>query len=325
VKSASPGAVSAVGQTVTYTFSVTNTGQIPVSDVTVNDHFTAPSAADKLVSPIVCGASSVATDPAGTLAIGATEMCSATYLVTQADLTAGSINNSATATGTPPAGGPVSSPPSTATVPVSGITVVKSTSTTEVTAVGQTITYSFKVTNTGTTSLAKVSVTDYVGASASGVTLPAPTCPQTALAAGVSEVCTSVYVTTQADVTAGAVTDTAVANATPPGGCPAGTATTAATTGHPDYVLDADVTLHACPPATPLTSTPSTVKVPVSLPPAPAAIPDSPITPLALTGPPNWRGMLTFGGLLVLAGSLLVGSSRRRRTKRARSSLRAGR
>ena len=64
------------------------------------------------------GTPPVATCPPGALAPGASVDCTATYTVTQADIDAGSIANTATATGTPPAGvtAPVS-PPSSVTVP----------------------------------------------------------------------------------------------------------------------------------------------------------------------------------------------------------------
>ena len=66
-------------------------------------------------------------DVAGCRARSAT--FTATYTVTQADLNNGSINDSATATGTPPSGPDTTSPPSTASVPVTqspALSIVKS-------------------------------------------------------------------------------------------------------------------------------------------------------------------------------------------------------
>ena len=109
--------MTAAGQTVTYTFAVTNTGNVTVHGVSIAE--TAFTGTGTL-SPVTC--------PATTLAPGASTTCTATYTVTQADVDAGSVTNTATATGTAPGGGTVTSPPSTATVaatPAPALTVVK--------------------------------------------------------------------------------------------------------------------------------------------------------------------------------------------------------
>ena len=225
VKSATPTTVTAAGQTVDYSFLVTNTGNVTLSPVVVND--TSFSGTGTL-SAISC--------PDTSLAPGTNETCTATYKVTQADIDAGSVTNTATATGTPPNGGtPVTSPPSTATVtatPAPGLTIVKSATPTTVGTVGQTVTYSFLVTNTGNVTLSPVVVND---TSFSGTgTLSAISCPDTSLAPGTNETCTATYKVTQADLSAGKITNTATATGTPPNG------------------------------GTPVTSPPSTVTIPAS-------------------------------------------------------------
>src|SRR5690606_37307926 len=81
-----------VGETVTYTFTVTNTGNVTLSDAAVSEGVF--SGAGQL-SAVDC--------PAGrTLAPGAQLVCTATYTVKQADVDAGSVTNDATATGNPP-------------------------------------------------------------------------------------------------------------------------------------------------------------------------------------------------------------------------------
>ena len=88
-------------------------------------------------------------------------------------------------------GPPVVSAPSAATITAiqsPAITVVKSASPTSFSAAGQTIHYSFDVTNSGNVTLTTVQVndTDLPG-------LSAITCPHTTLAAGASQTCTATY------------------------------------------------------------------------------------------------------------------------------------
>src|SRR5262249_36331009 len=91
-----------VGDEVAWTFLVTNTGHLTLR-VAVHD----PRAGS-----ISC--------PATTLAPGASTTCTADkrHVLTQADFDAGSVSNTAPATGTVPGGNSVTSPPSTATVPL---------------------------------------------------------------------------------------------------------------------------------------------------------------------------------------------------------------
>ena len=234
VKSAVPASVSTVGQTVTYTFAVKNTGNVDLSAVSVNDTQQPP--AGSLTSGPTCQSLS---SPTGTcsgsstsLAPGQSASFTATYMVTQADLDHGSINDSATATGTPPTGPSVTSPPSTASVPVTqspALSIVKSAVPASVSAVGQTVTYTFAVKNTGNVDLSGVHVTDTqqppAGGLASGPTCqslssPTGTCSgsSTSLAPGQSASFTATYAVTQADLDHGSINDSATATGTPPTG-----------------------------------------------------------------------------------------------------------
>lgn len=205
-KSASPTTVSAAGQTVAYDFTVTNTGNTDLSDVTVTE-----------TSFTGSGTVPAATCPEPVLAPGASEVCTATYMVTQADVDGGSVSNTATATGTPPTGDPVTTQPSTVVVHAAAtpsLTLLKRASATELGLAGEVITYTFAITNTGNVTLSGITVTE---TSFSGTgTIPAATCPSPTLAPAAAESCTATYIVTEADVAAG-LTNTAVASATPPG------------------------------------------------------------------------------------------------------------
>ena len=183
-----------VGDTLSYSYVVTNTGNVSLAGpVTVADNR----------ATVVCPAVSTVGNLNATLDPGETITCTATYVVTQADINAGNVTNTATAT----VGGTNSNPDTViinATV-TSGLTLDKTTTSTGYNAAGQSIPYSYVVTNTGNATLAgPVTVTD---------NRVSVTCPAGSLAPGASITCTATYTTTQADITAGSVTNTATASA----------------------------------------------------------------------------------------------------------------
>jgi uncharacterized repeat protein (TIGR01451 family) len=194
------------GETITYTYLVFNTG---------NDNLTSIAVTDSKLGPVTCP-----TPPAPGLAPGHAEKCTATYTVTQADVDAGHVVNTATATGTDTDGN--TSPDSqdsvdTGTVTPAPTVAIEKTATVSPSAdqggvkVGDTIAYSYVVTNTGNVDLASVAVSD---PAAGPVTCPVP--PSPGLAPGDSETCTATtaHTVTQADVEAGSVADTATATGT---------------------------------------------------------------------------------------------------------------
>jgi uncharacterized repeat protein (TIGR01451 family) len=211
-KSASPAGPDdfEVGQVITYTFVVTNTGNVPVADLVINeDEFSGTGE----LSDIVCEDT--------TLAVDAQTTCQATYTLTAADVDSGSVTNTATATGTPPGGDPVTSTPSTAIVPVTPgpeLTVVKTADVETVAAAGDVVTYSFLVTNTGNVTITDVAI-DEVEFSGTGE-LSVIDCPTTTLATGEDVTCTATYTVTQEDVDAGTLENTATAGGTTPTGDP---------------------------------------------------------------------------------------------------------
>ncbi|MEV5604592.1 hypothetical protein AB0L33_24435 [Streptomyces sp. NPDC052299] len=193
-----PGDITA-GTQVPYDFVVTNAGGTTIDDLTVDD---------PKVGPVSC--------PVTGLAPGETVTCTATYTVTPEDVAAGSIDNTATAGGTSN-GDPVASPPSSESVPIErtpGIEIEKHVETPGPYAVGQAVTYRYTVRNTGGSELTDIAVRDdHVTGIACESTTPAP-----AGSPGDSTTCTGTYTITEADGTAGSVTNTATATGTANGG-----------------------------------------------------------------------------------------------------------
>ena len=147
LKTADPSSFDGAGTTITYSYLVTNTGNVTLSSVNVTDPHSGLSA-------ISC--------PDTTLVPSASETCTATYTTTQADVDTGSITNTGTAAGTSPQNVVVTDQ-STVTVPATqapAITVSKTASVSGFNAPGVVITYSYLVTNSGNVTLHAVDVTD---------------------------------------------------------------------------------------------------------------------------------------------------------------------
>ena len=192
-KSASPGTYDAVGQTISYSYVIKNTG-----NVTLNGPFTV--ADDK--ATVTC------TQPADALLSPNEEMsCAASYSVTQADLDASKVTNKATATN-----GSVTSSEATATVYAiahPNLSLVKTATPATYNKVGAIISYSYKVKNIGNVALAApFAINDDKATDES--------CPQTPnpLPVGAAITCSASHSITQADLDAGSVTNHATATAT---------------------------------------------------------------------------------------------------------------
>ena len=201
-----------VGNPIVYHFIVSNTGNTTLTAVAIGD------ALAGLPAPLVTWAG-----PDGELDPGQSATATATYAVTQADIDAGSVTNSATASGTPPSGPAVDTPPATTTTPlgaVAALSLVKSAAPNDPASftVGRVITYSFVVTNTGNVPVSAIGITDT--AFSGSATLPAATCPPGTLQPGNQAVCASSYILTQADIDAGQLTNTAQATGQGAGGGP---------------------------------------------------------------------------------------------------------
>ncbi|WP_074711855.1 DUF7507 domain-containing protein [Arthrobacter alpinus] len=280
---------SKVGDTITYHFTATNTGNTPLTDVTITDPLT--------------GLSALAyTWPgtAGTLAPGEKVDATATYQITQADINTGKIDNTATATGKNPAGEAVPSGPSSTSTPLTAAAALSLVKTADATAlttpskVGDTITYHFTATNTGNTPLTDVTITDPL----TGLSALAYTWPGTAgtLAPGEKVDATATYQITQADINTGKIDNTATATGKNPAGeaVPSGPSST----------------------STPLTATPPVLVVPVVDPPVmtpPVAA--APVNPdLAYTGVAGLV-IIPIALLLLLGGIFAFVTSKRRKSE----------
>lgn len=201
-----------VGQTddqISWTFVVTNTSEVPVNNVAIDDDLL-----NSLDMPITCDSTTLAA--AG--AEGDSTTCHAgPYTVTSTDVaTMESIYNIATARGTlpePPGGGTppkVTSNPDDADVPLEprpGIKIDKTALLNDANGdgigqAGETITFKFKVTNTGDIKLKNVKVDDPMLAEA-GLAIA---CEETTLTPGQSTQCVAEdYTITEADAKAGSV------------------------------------------------------------------------------------------------------------------------
>lgn len=212
LKSASPSVVTAAGESVTYSFLVTNTGNLTMNDIGISE--TAFSGANA-VPAVGC--------PVTVLAPLESTTCTATYVMSQADIDAGALTNSATAHGTPPGlATAIDSLPSSAGVTVNqnpGLDLEKSASVLQLNQAGQTVTYSFLITNTGNVTLTNVRVVEesFNGSGAIGPVA----CPGVAsFAPNATLTCSATYRATSSDMTSDALVNTATARATMISGTP---------------------------------------------------------------------------------------------------------
>ncbi|EPD27924.1 DUF7507 domain-containing protein [Actinotignum schaalii] len=210
------GANAAAGDTVTYTFTVTNTGNVPLAQVALSD-------------PKVSGLVMTWPDAAqpGMLAPGAVATGTAQATLTQADIDAGRVDNTATVTGTSPHNTQVQATATVTTpLPAAGALTVSKTATPPATiAAGEHVRYSIDVRNTGNVTLSGVTITDpLLGGELGTIATLAP---------GASQQVTGTYTLTQADIDRGTLDNTATATGTDPRGV-AVTASDSATVSIPD-------------------------------------------------------------------------------------------
>ena len=154
-KTAVSASYDQIGDVISYTLEVANSGTGTVTAITVSD----PGAGS-----VVCPVSGNAT--IASLAPGASETCTATHAVIAADMTAGTYVNTASATGTGPGG---SAPSGNDTATVNRIdadlqTVKTLASGNSGPQVGDVVAYNVTVTNAGPADATNVSLTDLLPA-----------------------------------------------------------------------------------------------------------------------------------------------------------------
>jgi len=198
------------GDTLDYTFTLTNTGNTTVSDIIIVD--------DKCAAAPALTSETLTADTV--LELTETQVWECTSVpVTAEEVDAGSVDNNAEATGTPEQGtiDPAPSAISTPILPDPDITVVKANLTMP-TAAGDTIDYSFSVENTGNVSISDIVVTDAKCAAAPTLSSESVTA-NTVLEFEEVQVweCTSIPVT-QAEADAGVVNNSVEVTGAPAGG-----------------------------------------------------------------------------------------------------------
>ena len=198
----------AVGDVLTYAIGVVNTGNVTLSAVEVTD--VAPGAGsfvlDCALLPVV-------------LAPGANGTCTATYEVTQADIDAGSVTNTAAADATSPGDDPVSAtsaPVTSSAQRVSVLEVVKTVDADTFDSVGDVLTYEITATNAGNVTLDDLDITD-AAPGAGQFDLDCAAVP-TVLAPASSATCEAAYTVTQADLDRGSVVNRVDVEAVDPQG-----------------------------------------------------------------------------------------------------------
>jgi uncharacterized repeat protein (TIGR01451 family) len=188
----SPGTFSAAGQTITYTYRVTNDGNMPISTFALTDSMVS-------VGTIKCAPANTSPN-SGPLAVGASVQCRGTFKTTAQDLGKNRINTaSVTGRVLKWKGASPKSPPATAVltfIPKPKLKIVVSPKTATFQRVGEKLYFTYTVKNIGNIPLKTFVLKDPKVANI--------TCKLTAnggsLVINETTICTGSYTTTQADV-----------------------------------------------------------------------------------------------------------------------------
>jgi len=175
--------VLVAGSSIPYEFVVTNSGSETLHGLAISD----PG-----VGSATCSAAAMppAPDPASTV------VCTGAHTVTPAEVGAGEVVNTATATALDTVNAPVNSNVGSVTVPIRAtVSVTKTPNTAGPYRVGQSVNYAYTVTNTGGAALTNVAITDTKA-------VGNISCPTTSMAPSQVVTCNGWYVVALADIAA---------------------------------------------------------------------------------------------------------------------------
>ena len=188
-KTSSSTSFDSIGDTLSYSYLLTNTGNVPLVP---------PYAVSDNKASVSCPSTP------NPLAVNGSVTCTATHTITQADLDAGFVTNLATASAVYN-GAAVPSNQDSVTITgtqTPAMSLLKTALPTTYSLAGETINYSYLLTNTGNVTL--------TGPFTVADDKAAVTCPATAtLLPGASITCSAAYLASQADLDSGSVTNVA--------------------------------------------------------------------------------------------------------------------
>ncbi|MFO1034868.1 MAG: hypothetical protein U1E15_12645 [Hyphomicrobiales bacterium] len=199
-----PTPVTAAGQTMGYGITVVNTGNRTLTSPTLTDALLLNASARTLTSGPTLASGD--TNSNGRIDVGETWVYNATYTATQTDMDAGGTFSNTATMNTAQVGPTTSSAVTTAITQTSTIGIAKSwafapggdLNGNSVVDAGDTLKYTYLVSNTGNVTLANVHVTDaHLGLGTAPVPAPANVA---SLSPGANTTFTSTYVVVQADI-----------------------------------------------------------------------------------------------------------------------------
>ena len=209
-----------VGAKLTYSFTIENTGNVTLTNVELNDHLDGIEDVS-----IDWDASSDAATGDGALSAGETVSATATYSVTQDDIDAGKVVNTATVTGDAPDGSEVADDDDvTTTIEYApSIEIIKDVDKTQLTGddavAGTVLRYTMIVVNTGNVTLHNVHITDELVHDSVTFDWNGSTVAETGegvLASGEKVTATATYAVTQDDIDDAFVMNEATVHGTSP-------------------------------------------------------------------------------------------------------------